>query len=75
MTEKLKEIRKQIVGYLMAALGLIAGLAWNEAAKGLIEHIYPLDQHGLWAKFIYAIIITLVVVIVSWLLLRDTEDK
>ena len=59
----------------MAALGLIAGLAWNEAVKGLIDHIYPLDQNGLWAKFIYAIIITLVVVVVSWLLLRDTEAK
>jgi len=53
-----KEIREKTVGYIMGAFSLVAGLAWNEAIKGLIDHIYPSTASGVWAKFVYAVIIT-----------------
>lgn len=65
-----KAAKKQILSYITAAFGLVAGLAWNEAIKALIEYIFPLSQNSVWAKFIYAIVMTLVVVLISLYLVR-----
>lgn len=59
------EITSKTVGYIVTALGLVAGLAWNDAVKSTIEYFFPAQQNGLKAKFIYAVIITLVVVLIS----------
>ena len=60
-----REIREKTFGYIVASFGLVAGLAWNEAIKAMIEVFFPLQKDTLKAKFIYAILITLVVVFVS----------
>lgn len=83
--EKIKEegkelrvqMKEKIVGYIGAGFGVIASLAWNEAIKALIEHLYPLQQDTIWAKFVYAGLMTLVLVIVSFYLIRifDKKDK
>ncbi len=70
-----KEVSKQTIGYIVAALSLVAGLAWNEAIKALIEYIYPLDEDTLQAKFIYAITITLIIAFVAGYLVRFTKDE
>ncbi len=72
-----KEIRERTVGYVVAALGLVAGLAWNDAVKALIEYAFPLSQNTLVAKFIYAVVITLVIVTISSSLMRlvSREDR
>ncbi len=70
-----KEFKKQFVTYILGAFGLVAALAWNDAIKSLIEYLNPLQQNILWTKFVYALIITLLVSIVSWLLIRSEEDK
>lgn len=78
MIEKIKkerkrvseEVRRQIAGYIAASFGLIAGLAWNEAVKSLIEYFFPMNKDTLWAKFSYAILITLVLVVISIYLTR-----
>ncbi len=63
-----QEVRRQSVGYVMAAFGFVAGLAWNEAIKGAIEALFPLGTGGLVIKFVYAILVTLVLVFASiWL--------
>ncbi len=73
-TEKMKKEREAItaaarektMGYILGAFGLIAGLAWNDAVKALIEYFFPTSRfNSLYAKFGYAIFITIVVVIVS----------
>lgn len=69
------EIRERTVGYVTAAMGLVAGLAWNEAIKALIEYVFPMNSNTLWAKFIYAVLITLVVVIMSSYLLRLAKKE
>lgn len=58
-----KEVRGQAIGYISAAFGLVAGLAWNEAITALIDTLFPLEKDTLIVKFAYAVIITLVVVI------------
>jgi len=71
-----QRVREQIIGYIATAFGLVAGLAWNEAIKSLIDTIYPTGKSGsLGAKFIYAIAITIVVVVISTYLLRFSQKK
>ncbi len=69
-------VREKTLSYITAALGLVAGLAWNEAIKGLIDYFFPLSSGGLVIKFIYAVVITLVVILVGYYLtkLAKTED-
>ncbi len=55
----------QTVGYILTALGLVVGLAWNEAIVAFIDKVLPLGKDGLGAKFLYAVVITIIVVIAS----------
>ncbi|MDP3974862.1 MAG: DUF5654 family protein [Candidatus Jorgensenbacteria bacterium] len=70
-----REARERAAQYLLAAFGLVAGLAWNEAIKALIEQLFPLAKNSLLAKFVYALIITFVVVFVSVYLVRIVKGK
>jgi len=69
-----KEAQKKMIGYIAAAFGLVAGLAWNEAVKALIEEFLPRSQNHVAAKFIYAFFITLVLVLVTLYLARFTAE-
>lgn len=70
-----KELRERTYGYISAAFGLVAGLAWNDAIRALIEYIFPLSQNTLFAKFAYAILITVLVVIATSYFLKTSENK
>lgn len=69
------ELRDKTVKYITAGLGLVAGLAWNDAIKSAIEYFFPQDQNSLKAKLIYALIITLIVVILSFYLTRVAKKE
>ncbi len=58
-----REIREKTLGFLVGALGLVAGLAWNDAIKSLIDYLFPISKDSIPMRFIYAIIITFVVVV------------
>lgn len=70
-----KEVRERVLTYLLAAFGLVAGLAWNEAIKALIEQIFPLDKDTLAVKFVYAVGVTVVVVLVTIYLIRFLKKE
>ena len=57
--------RERMFEYILAAFGLVAGLAWNDAVKTLIETVFPVKASTIVPKFVYAILMTLIVVIVS----------
>jgi hypothetical protein len=63
MNDLQKEVRTRTFGYISAALGLVAGLAWNEAITAMIEKLFPLSKDTVAVKFFYAIAVTLAVVI------------
>ncbi len=65
-----REVQKQLLTYIAASLGLVAGLAWNEAIKALIEYFFPATQNTLLAKFLYAAGLTLAIIIVTYYLTR-----
>lgn len=70
-----KEARKQTITYIVAAFGLVAGLAWNDAIKALIEYWFPLNKDSVSAKFIYALLITVVLVIITMYLARLFKNQ
>ncbi|TSC96995.1 MAG: hypothetical protein CEN88_236 [Candidatus Berkelbacteria bacterium Licking1014_2] len=62
-----REYFKTVAAMLGSAFGLIAALAWNEAIRDLIDR-YISPGSTLLSKFIYAIIATILVVLVAiWL--------
>ena len=66
MFEEIKEeFKEKIATLILGGLTLVAALSWNEAIKSLIETIFPKKSSELIGKFIYAIIITIFIVIVS----------
>lgn len=74
-----KEMRERSFTYIVAAMGLTASLAWNEAVKSLIDYLFPSSAHTLLAKFLYAAAITLIVVLITIylerLLRRNEADQ
>ena len=70
-----REIRQRTSGYILAAFGLVAALAWNDAIKALIEYFFPLNKNTVLIKFIYAVLITFIVVIISIYLTKLLSDK
>ena len=70
-----REATTRFVGYVTAAFGFVAGLAWNEAAKALIEHLFPAAGDDVTAKLIYAAAVTIIVVALTILLTRLFKTK
>lgn len=60
-----KRLKNQTLGYLLSAFGFVAALAWNDAIRSFIEFFFPFANSGVLIKFIYAILITVFVVLVG----------
>lgn len=69
---------------LTSALTLVSALAWNDAIKGIFEMFKEdqyLKQAGMWAPFLYAILVTFITVIIINKLnkfqdnIKQKEDK
>lgn len=66
--EKVKEAtREQTLGFITAALSLVAGLAWNDAITSALKELFPGGASSIWAKFGYAVAVTVVVVALTLL--------
>jgi len=59
-----QEYFKTISTMLTSAFSLVAALAWNEFVKSAIERYLPAGS-GLTSQFIYALIVTVLLVIVT----------
>ncbi len=68
-----KQVKTKVAGYILAAFGLVAGLAWNDAVRAAIDRFFPLDQGNILIKFVYALVITIVVVFIGWFLSQDDK--
>ena len=58
------EVLDKMVQLVTAAFGLVAALAWNEAIQGLFTLIFG-EAGDLAAKFLYAVLITVIVVFIT----------
>ena len=73
--EAKREFKRKITTLILGGFGLVAALAWNEAIKSLFETLFPKKSNALIGKFIYALIITFVVVFLSLQLKKISEEK
>ena len=67
--EQTKMIVQSCLALASAALGLVAALAWNDAITALMKEILG-ENEGLAALFTYAILATLIAVIVVLVLAK-----
>lgn len=58
------EVLQKISDLATAGFGLVAALAWNDAIKGLFDQFLPKGS-GLIAQFLYAILVTILIVIIT----------
>ena len=66
---KTRVLVQTMITLASASLGLVAALAWNEAIKALIKRLLGEDD-SLAGLFIYAVIATLIAVVVLLILAR-----
>lgn len=59
------EMEERAVTFIFASLGVVTAFAWNDAFQSLIKYIFPLETSSLWAKFFYAGIITIIVIVIT----------
>ncbi len=70
-----REIGLKTSGYIAAAFGLVAALAWNEAIKTIIDELVPIDQSTIWAKLIYALLVSVLAVLAMIYLVHDQSSR
>jgi len=59
------EILEKISSLATAGFGLVAALAWNDAIKSLFAKFFPRPGDNLLALLAYAVLITILVVVVT----------
>ncbi|MFH1229587.1 MAG: DUF5654 family protein [Candidatus Aenigmatarchaeota archaeon] len=60
-----KAFRESFVMFIASALGLVAGLSWNDAIKTAIDTLFP-SAGNLIYKFYVAIIVTVIAVLITY---------
>ena len=72
-----KELLKQMITLSTSGFGLVAALAWNEAIQAFVkEYIdrYISVGSGIISRFIYAIIITALAVLITYQLTKIVKE-
>ena len=59
------EILEKVSTLATAGFGLVAALAWNDAIKAMFDSLFPAPGDNLAAKFSYALVITILIVIIT----------
>ncbi|MEX2028603.1 MAG: DUF5654 family protein [Candidatus Curtissbacteria bacterium] len=73
-----KELLRQMITLSTSGFGLVAALAWNEAIQTLVsEYVdrYLPAGSGVISKLIYAVLITLFAVLITYQLSRIVADE
>ena len=65
------EILDKIAALVTAAFGLVAALAWNDAIKAIFKEVFG-DQSTIGPMLLYAIIVTIIAVILTIIVARAT---
>ena len=68
-----KIVIERMITLVLGGFGLVAALAWNEAIQALFNKVFG-SAGSLVAKFGYAVLITIIVVLVSFRLSRYIRE-
>ncbi len=69
-----KEIQEKMLTLILAGFGLVTALAWNDAIQTMFKIFFPKSE-GVIGKFIYAVMVTILVVIISFQLKKLKTDE
>ena len=69
-----KEVIEKIAALITAAFGLVAALAWNEAIQEIFRLAFG-EQSGVWAMIFYAVVVTIIAVVVTIWIGRVAEKS
>jgi len=69
----LTELLDKFTALITSGFGLVAALAWNDAIQAVFKHFIPAERGEVWAKIIYAILVTFIVVLIVYQLSRLAE--
>ena len=70
-----KDVVEKLSALIIAAFGLVAALAWNGAIQSIFKEIFG-DNSTVGAMIIYAIVVTIIAVIITiWISRLSSEDK
>ena len=67
-----KDVKEKMLTLILAGFGLVAALAWNDAIQTLFNVLFPKSE-GVIGKFIYAAIVTILIVFISSHLKKISE--
>ena len=67
-----RELAERVSSLATAGFGVVAALAWNDAIQALFQRLFG-SASGIVAKFLYAAVITVVVVLVTRHLARVAD--
>ena len=67
-----KEVIEKIAALITADFVLIAALAWNTAIQEIFRIIFG-DQSGVWAMIFYAVVVTIIAIVVTIMIGRAAE--
>lgn len=70
-----RELKDKTSAYVLAAFGFVAGLAWNDAMVSFIDYFFPAEKDTLLAKFLYAVFVTLIVVVIGFYVGQKKKSK
>ncbi|HEU4605254.1 MAG TPA: DUF5654 family protein [Nitrososphaera sp.] len=59
-----QDVIKAVAALITAAFGLVAALAWNTAIQEIFRLAFG-EQSGVWAMILYAVVVTILAVIVT----------
>ncbi len=59
-----KQIVEKLTTLITAAFGLVAALAWNDTIKAIFGEVFPSPANNIVAMLIYAVVVTIVAVVV-----------
>ena len=72
---KTLDIRGLFISAIVTALAFVVGLFWNDAIRSTIEIIIPSGSEKLYYKYVAAIMVTIIVAGVAYLLYRSQQIR
>ncbi len=59
-----KKVIEKLAALITVAFGLVAALAWNNTIKAIFKQVFGTSE-GVWSMLIYAVIVTIIAVLVT----------
>jgi hypothetical protein len=70
----IKTVIDQFKDNIGASVLLLVSLAWNDVVQTAISQYFPLDNDTIYAKLVYAIVITFIVILLQSTLIKNWKD-